>query len=382
MKIINKIMVAAVSAAAIISCSQEPDKTASGLSAELFSSESEGKETALYVLNNASGMEVCVTNYGGRIVSVMVPDRDGKMRDVVLGFDNVANYMDKVNTPTDFGASIGRYANRINQGRIVIDGETIQLPQNNFGHCLHGGPDGWQYKVYEAVQPNDSTIVLTMDSPDGDAGFPGAVKAVVTMTVTSDNAIDIRYKAVTTAKTVVNMTNHAYFNLSGDPTRRVDDHLMQINADYYTPVDSTFMTTGEIAPVEGTPMDLRQPVAIGQDIKNFDFVQIRNGNGFDHNWCLNTKGDDTQVAARVVCPESGICLEVFTDEPGIQFYSGNFLDGTCTGKNAVTYHQSTAFCLETQKYPDSPNKPEWPSAYLEPGQEYSSHCVYRFSTID
>jgi len=221
-----------------------------------------------------------------------------------------------------------------------------------------------------------------MDSPDGDAGFPGAVKAVVTMTVTSDNAIDIRYKAVTTAKTVVNMTNHAYFNLSGDPTRRVDDHLMQINADYYTPVDSTFMTTGEIAPVEGTPMDLRQPVAIGQDIKNFDFVQIRNGNGFDHNWCLNTKGDDTQVAARVVCPESGICLEVFTDEPGIQFYSGNFLDGTCTGKNAVTYHQSTAFCLETQKYPDSPNKPEWPSAYLEPGQEYSSHCVYRFSTID
>lgn len=382
MKIINKIMVAAVSAAATISCSQGPDKTASGLSAELFRSESEGKETALYVLNNASGMEVCVTNYGGRIVSVMVPDRDGKLRDVVLGFDNVANYMDKVNTPTDFGASIGRYANRINQGRIVIDGETMQLPQNNFGHCLHGGPDGWQYKVYEAVQPNDSTIVLTMDSPDGDAGFPGAVKAVVTMTVTSDNAIDIRYKAETTAKTVVNMTNHAYFNLSGDPTRRVDDHLMQINADYYTPVDSTFMTTGEIAPVEGTPMDLRQPVAIGQDIRNFDFEQIRNGNGFDHNWCLNTKGDDTQVAARVVCPESGICLEVFTDEPGIQFYSGNFLDGTCTGKNAVTYHQSTAFCLETQKYPDSPNKPEWPSAYLEPGQEYSSHCVYRFSTID
>lgn len=368
--------------ALVNSCATAPDKTLSGLYGDDFIAEFGGKQTALYTLTNAAGMEVCVTNFGGRIVSVMVPDRNGDMKDVVLGFDNVANYADKVNTPSDFGASIGRYANRINQGRIVIDGETIQLPQNNFEHCLHGGPDGWQYQVYDAVQPDKSSLVLTMHSPDGDSGFPGEVTAIVTMTLTGDNAIDIRYEAETTAKTVVNMTNHAYFNLSGDPSRRVDDHLMQINADCFTPVDSTFMTTGEILSVENTPMDFRQPSAIGSDIKNFEFQQIRFGNGFDHNWCLNTKGDDSRVAARVVCPETGICLEVFTDEPGVQFYSGNFLDGTCTGKNGIVYEQSVAFCLETQKYPDSPNKPEWPSAYLEPGQKYSSHCVYRFSVVE
>lgn len=368
--------------ALIHSCATAPVQTLSGLSGDNFIAEFDGKQTALYTLTNDAGMEVCVTNYGGRIVSVMVPDRKGEMKDVVLGFDNVANYADKVNTPSDFGASIGRYANRINQGRIVIDGEIIQLPQNNFGHCLHGGPDGWQYQVYDAAQPDKSSIVLTMHSPDGDSGFPGEVTAIVTMTLTDDNAIDIRYEAETTAKTVVNMTNHAYFNLSGDPTRRVDDHLMQINADCFTPVDSTFMTTGEILSVENTPMDFRQPAVIGSDIKNFEFQQIRFGNGFDHNWCLNTKGDDSLVAARVVCPETGICLEVLTDEPGVQFYSGNFLDGTCTGKNGIVYNQSVAFCLETQKYPDSPNKPEWPSAYLVPGQKYTSHCIYRFSVVE
>lgn len=382
MKIIFKTLLGVAAAALVHSCATAPSQTLSGLSPEKFVSEVNGKPTALYTLVNANGMEVCVTNFGGRIVSVMVPDRNGEMKDVVLGFDNIANYADKVNTPSDFGASVGRYANRINKGQIVIDGDTIQLPQNNFGHCLHGGPDGWQYQVYDAVQPDNSTIVLTMESPDGDANFPGAVTAVVTMKVTDDNAIDISYEAVTDKKTVINMTNHTYFNLSGDPTRRVDDHLMQIDADNFTPVDFTFMTTGEILPVEGTPMDFRQPAAIGQDIKNFEFQQVKFGNGFDHNWCLNTAGDDTKVAARAWCPETGICLEVLTDEPGVQFYSGNFLDGSCTGKNGVTYQQSTGFCLETQKYPDTPNKPEWPSAFLEPGQKYTSHCVYRFSTVE
>ena len=382
MKILYKTMLGVAATVLAHSCATAPSQTLSGLSRDNFISEIKGKATDLYTLTNSGGMEVCVTNLGGRIVSVMVPDRNGEMKDVLLGFDNVADFADNVNTPSDFGASVGRYANRINQGRIVIDGETIQLPQNNFGHCLHGGPEGWQYQVYEAVQPDESTVILTMESPDGDANFPGAVTAVVTMKLTDDNAIDISYEAVTDKKTVVNMTNHAYFNLSGDPTRRVDDHLIQINADAYTPVDATFMTTGEILPVEGTPMDFRNPVAIGQDIKNFEFEQIRFGNGFDHNWCLNTAGDDTQVAARVYCPETGICLEVFTDEPGIQFYSGNFLDGTSIGKNGIAYQQSTGFCLETQKYPDTPNKPEWPSAFLEPGQKYTSHCVYRFSTIE
>ncbi len=382
MKIIFKTMLGVAAAALMHSCATAPTQTLSGLSRDRFVAEVNGKATDLYTLTNAGGMEVCVTNFGGRIVSVMVPDRNGEMKDVVLGFDNVANYADKVNTPSDFGASVGRYANRIDKGRIVIDGVTIQLPQNNFGHCLHGGPDGWQYQVYDAVQLDASTLVLTMESPDGDANFPGAVTAVVTMKVTDDNAIDISYEAVTDKKTVINMTNHTYFNLSGDPTRRVDDQIIQINADTFTPVDFTYMTTGEILPVEGTPMDFRQPKAIGQDIKNFEFQQVKFGNGFDHNWCLNTAGDDTQVAVRAYSQETGICLEVLTDEPGIQFYSGNFLDGTCTGKGGVVYNQSTGFCLETQKYPDTPNKPEWPSAYLEPGQKYTSHCVYRFSTVE
>ena len=382
MKILFKAVLGMAAAALLYSRTTAPGQTLSGLSREKFVSEINGKATDLYTLTNADGMEVCVTNFGGRIVSIMVPDRDGKMRDVLLGFDNIANYADKVNTPSDFGASIGRYANRINKGLITIDGETIQLPQNNFAHCLHGGPDGWQYQVYDAVQPDESTVVLTMNSPDGDSNFPGTVKATVTMKLTDDNAIDISYEAVTDKKTVINMTNHAYFNLSGDPTRRVDDHIMHINADTFTPVDSTFMTTGEITSVEGTPMDFRQPAAIGQNIKNFEFEQVKFGNGFDHNWCLNTAGDDTQIAARVYCPETGICLEVLTDEPGIQFYSGNFLNGSCTGKGGIVYNQSVAFCLETQKYPDTPNKPEWPSAFLEPGQKYTSHCVYRFSTVE
>lgn len=381
MKRLFKTILGAASVALMYSCAVTPVRTLSGLDRANFVSSVNGKATDLYTLTNASGMEVCVTNFGGRIVSVMVPDRNGEMKDVVLGFDNIANYADKVNSPSDFGASIGRYANRIKNGVIVVDGETIQLPKNNFGHCLHGGPDGWQYQVYDAVQPDGSSVVMTMVSPDGDSAFPGNVIATVTMKLTDDNAIDIRYEAVTDRKTVVNMTNHSYFNLSGDPSRRVDNHILYINSDTYTPVDHTFMTTGEILPVEGTPMDFRTPVAIGDNIRNFDFQQIMFGNGFDHNWCLNTAGDDTQVAARAYCPETGICLEVFTDEPGVQFYSGNFLDGSCTGKNGVVYQQSTAFCLETQKYPDTPNKPDWPSAFLEPGQKYTSHCVYRFSIM-
>jgi aldose 1-epimerase len=306
----------------------------------------------------------------------MVPDKHGKLQDVVLGFDNVDDY---VNVPSDFGAAIGRYANRIAQGRIVVDGETIQLPQNNFGHCLHGGPNGWQYKVYDAKQVNDATLELTLLSPDGDENFPGNVTATVRYTLTEDNAIDIRYTAVTDKKTVINLTNHSYFNLSGDPATPITDHLLSLDADNYTPVDSTFMTTGEILPVQGTPMDFTTPRVIGERVNEYDFVQLKNGNGYDHNWVLNANGNDQVPVARLASPASGIVLELFTDEPGVQVYTGNFLDGTVTGKKGVVYNQRAAICLETQHYPDSPNKPEWPSAYLEPGQEYTSHCVFKFS---
>jgi aldose 1-epimerase len=334
------------------------------------------KPVKLYTLKNAAGMEVCVTNFGGRIVSIMVPDKNGEMKDVVLGFDNMEDYQ---NVPSDFGASIGRYANRINQGKIVVEGEEIQLPQNNFGHCLHGGPKGWQYQVYEANQIDDTKIALTMKSPDGDNNFPGNVTAVVTYTLTEDNAIDINYEATTDKTTVINMTNHSYFNLSGDPTQPVTDHILYVNADNYTPVDATYMTTGEITPVKDTPLDFTTPKVVGQDIDKFEFEQMKFGNGYDHNWVLNSKGDVNVLAAKLLSPTTGIFVEVYTNEPGIQVYSGNFLDGTAKGKKGITYTQRTGFCLETQKYPDSPNK-QWAesNAYLAPGETYKSFCKYKF----
>lgn len=374
--------VIAVSALCLGACTQgskQPELTKSGLNPENFAREYNGKKTALYKLVNANGMEVCVTNFGGRIVSIMTPDKTGELRDVVLGFDSVAAYFPE-NNLSDFGASIGRYANRINQGKIVIDGDTIQLPQNNFGHCLHGGPTGWQYQVYDAQQPNDSTVVLTMHSPDGDNNFPGNVTATVTYTLTGDNAVDIAYSATTDKKTVINMTNHSYFNLSGDPANKITDNILYINANEYTPVDSTYMTTGEIVTVTDTPMDFTTPKAVGQDIEA-DFIQLKNGNGYDHNWVLATKGDISVPAVTLESPISGIKLTVYTDEPGIQVYSGNFLDGTQTGKNGKVYQQRTGICLESQHYPDSPNKPEWPSVILEPGQTYTSHCIFKFDTV-
>ena len=356
-------------------CSQQPDKTLSGLNPADFVTVVDGKQVALYTLKNASGMEVCITNFGGRIVSIMVPDRNGEMRDVVLGFDNIDDY---VNIPSDFGASVGRYANRIDHGRLVIDGDTVQLPQNNFGHCLHGGPKGWQYKVYEARQLDGKTLELMMHSPDGDENFPGNVEAKVTYNLTDDNAIVIAYEATTDAPTVINMTNHSYFNLDGDPSTDNSAYLLTLNADSYTPVDSTFMTTGEIVTVEGTPMDFRKPTAIGANI-NQDFEQLKNGNGIDHNWVLNTQGDVNKVCATLESPTTGIILDVYTNEPGIQVYCGNFLDGTLTGKKGIVYNFRASVCLETQKYPDTPNKPEWASAVLRPGEKYHSQCIYKFS---
>lgn len=362
---------------------QKQELTASGLDPAAFKAVVNGDSTALYKLVNSRGMEVCVTNYGGRIVSIMVPDSKGEFKDVVLGFDSVQAYFPQ-NNLTDFGAAIGRYANRINQGRFVLDGDTIQLPQNNFGHCLHGGTDmgdlGWQYRVYKANQTNDSTLVLTMLSPDGDNQFPGAVTATVTYTLTPDNAINIDYTATTDKPTVINMTNHSYFNLSGDPNKSILDETLWLNANNFTPVDSTYMTDGSIEPVAGTPMDFTKEKKIGQEIDDFSYIQLKNGNGYDHNFVLNTEGDITVPAARLTDPESGIVLEVFTNEPGIQVYTGNFLDGTVTGKKGIKYEKRHGICLETQHYPDSPNKPQWPSVVLRPGETYNSKCIFKFGT--
>ena len=365
----------AVSALFVAACTPKAEQpTDSGLLRTNFQTEVGGKKTDLYTLRNKNNMEVCVTNFGGRIVSVMVPDKDGKMQDVVLGFDSIQDYISK---PSDFGASIGRYANRINQGRFTLDSIEYQLPQNNYGHCLHGGPNGFQYRVFDAVQLNPQEVELTYVAADGEEGFPGNITCKVLMKLTDDNAIDIRYEAETDKPTIVNMTNHSYFNLDGDAASNAD-HLLMVDADYYTPVDSTFMTTGEIAPVEGTPMDFRTATAIGARIDNYDFEQLKNGHGYDHNYVLNTQGDISQVAAKVYDPKSGRTLEVYTNEPGIQFYAGNFLDGTVKGKHGIYYPLRSALCLETQHYPDSPNKADWPSVVVRPGEKYHSTCIYKF----
>lgn len=371
------VLLAGIAAMMLTACNQKTETTLtlSGLDPVKFQTTVNDAQTQLYTLKNKAGMEVCITNFGGRIVSIMVPDKNGVMQDVVLGFDSIADY---INIPSDFGASIGRYANRINQGKIVLDGDTIQLPQNNFGHCLHGGPKGWQYQVYSANPIDSTTLELTRISPDGDENFPGNVTAKVLFKLTDDNAIDIKYSATTDQKTVINMTNHSYFNLSGDPSKAATDHILYINADNYTPVDSTFMTTGEIVTVEGTPIDFRKPTAIGANI-NQDFEQLKNGNGIDHNWVLNTQGDVNKVCATLESPTTGIVLDVYTNEPGIQVYCGNFLDGTLTGKKGIVYNFRASVCLETQKYPDTPNKPEWASAVLRPGEKYHSECIYKFS---
>ena len=372
----KKLCVWAVAALLMAACTPKAEKaTDSGLLQSNFRTEVDGKKTDLYILRNKNNMEVCITNFGGRIVSVMVPDKDGQMRDVVLGFDSIHDYISK---PSDFGASIGRYANRINQGKFTLDGVEYQLPRNNYGHCLHGGPQGFQYRVYDAVQLNPQELQLTYVAKDGEEGFPGNITCKVLMKLTDDNAIDIQYEAETDKPTIVNMTNHSYFNLDGDAGSNAE-HLLTIDADYYTPVDSTFMTTGEIVPVEDTPMDFRTPMPVGERINDFDFVQLKNGNGYDHNWVLNAKGDINRRAASLKSQKTGIVLDVYTNEPGVQVYAGNFLDGSLTGKKGITYNQRASVCLETQKYPDTPNKPEWPSAVLRPGEKYMSQCIFKFS---
>jgi len=360
-------------------CSSSPSNrnlTLSGLNPVHFEKIiDETKSTKLYTLKNANGMEVCITNFGARIVSIMVPDKNGQMTDIVLGFDNIEDY---INVPSDFGATIGRYANRIGQGKMTIDGQEIQLPQNNYGHCLHGGPTGWHNQVFKANQKDEKTIVLTVESPDGDNNFPGNVVANVTYTLTDDNAIDIQYDATTDKKTVINMTNHAYFNLNGNPSVSSMNQILYLASDSITPIDETFMTNGKMMSVTNTPFDFNTPKPIETDVENFENEQIRFGKGFDHNWVLKTKGNINQIAAKLSSPVTGITLEVYTNEPGIQVYTGNFLDGTVKGKKGIVYPQRASVCLETQHYPDSPNKTHWPSVILEPGKTYSSHCIFKF----
>lgn len=284
---------------------------------------------------------------------------------MVLGYDNIDQYV--ANPDNNYGGLIGRYGNRIANAKFTLDGAEYNLPQNNNGHCLHGGPKGYHAVVWDAKQIDNQTLELTYLSPDGEAGFPGNLSVKVTYQLTNDNAVDIRYEATTDKATVVNLTNHSYFNLSGVPGSQIVDHQIMIDADTFTAVDETLIPTGVFEPVEGTPMDLRQLVTVGDDIDN-PYQQLVYGGGYDHNWVLNNGGDITKVAAKVASPTSGIVMEVYTNEPGIQFYAGNMMakDGD-KGKLGVVYPVRGALCLETQHYPDSPNQPNFPSVVVSPG---------------
>ena len=370
------------------SSNNEPQLTVSGLDPVQFDTVINEKPVKLYVLKNESGMEVCITNYGGRVVSLVVPDRDGNPTDVVLGFDNIAQYADTLNSPSDYGSSVGRYANRIKNGQFTLSDSTYQLKQNDGPNCLHGGgTTGWMNQVYDAEQIGDSILKLTIVAEDGENGFPGKVTAITTYKVTADNMLDITWEATTDKETIINQTNHNYYNLSGDFTKAAYTQVLYVNADNFTPSDKLYIPTGEIKSVEGTAMDFRTPHAIGDSI-NANFDQIQNATGYDHNYCLNTykdgKGDDTQVCASLYSPESGIFMEMYTNEPGVQVYSGNFQgvgrDADIIRKHGLKYPKHVSVCLESQKYPDSPNKKDWVQPTLKPGEKYFSRAAYKFST--
>lgn len=381
---------ATVAVALLSACAtgEQQALTVSGLNPARFDTVINEKPVKLYALKNQSGMEVCITNYGGRVVSLVVPDRDGKPVDVVLGFDNIAQYADTLNSPTDYGSSVGRYANRIKNAKFTLNGTEHQLKVNDNENCLHGGgTTGWMNQVYTAEQVGDSVLKLTIVAEDGENGFPGTVTATTTYTVKADNTLDITWEATTDKETIINQTNHNYYNLSGDFTKPGYEQVLYVNADQFTASDAKYIPTGEIRNVEGTPMDFRTPHAVGDSI-NSSYDQIQNATGYDHNWCLNTykdgKGDDTQVCASLYSPVTGIFMEMYTNEPGVQVYSGNFQgvgnEVNIHHKNDLTYPKHVSICLESQKYPDSPNHPEWASPVLKPGEKYYSHAAYHFTT--
>jgi aldose 1-epimerase len=358
--------------------SQPETKTQKDVTVEEFGKTPAGEAVQIYTLTNAQGMEARITNYGGIVVSLKTPDRNGAFADVVLGHDTLDGYFQ--NSPY-FGALIGRYGNRIAKGEFALDGKTYTLAKNNGPNSLHGGTKGFDQVVWKAEPLNSEdgpALSLTYVSADGEEGYPGTLNVKVVYTLTNDNALRIEYEATTDKKTVLNLTNHSYFNLKDAGATPILDHVLMINADRYTPVDATLIPTGELAPVEGTPFDFRQPTAIGTRIDD-DNQQLKFGMGYDHNFVLTRSADGLSLAATVSEPTTGRRMEVLTTQPGVQFYTGNFLDGTITGKGGTKYQQRTALCLETQHFPDSPNQPEFPSAVLEPGQTYQATTLYRFS---
>jgi len=349
----------------------------SSISQQPFGTTNEGTSVELYTLTNAD-TEVDITNYGGVITAWRVPDAEGNTGDVVLGYNDMEGYRAK---PSFFGALVGRYGNRIANGEFTLDGETYSLAKNNGQNHLHGGLKGFDKVVWEAdtaTSDDGPQLILRYTSPDGEEGYPGTLETKVTYTLQADNTLRIDYEATTDKPTIINLTNHSYFNLSGDPSNPILDHQVMINADRYVPVDETLIPLGDLEPVEGTPFDFTEPTVVGKRI-DADHPQIVNGKGYDHCWVLNGPENELSLAATVFDPKTKRFMEVFTTEPGIQFYSGNFLDGTAVGKEGVSYGKRSALCLETEHFPDSPNQPDYPSVVLRPGETYRTTTAYRFS---
>lgn len=362
------------------SCSMKKveKKSSCNLKAEDFQKTVDGKQTNLYFLKNGN-LSVAITNYGGRIVSLCVPGKNGVTADVVLGFSSIDGYLN-ANVPFH-GALIGRVGNRIAKGKFTLDGKEYTLPVNNGVNHLHGGPGGFHNVVWDVQSTTDSSIVLTYLSKDGEMGYPGNLNVEVKYTLTSENGVRIDYKATTDKATPVNLTNHAFYNLAGEGNGTINNQWLTINADEFTPVDSTMIPLGQNEPVEGTPFDFRKAKPIGQDLHlQNENEQLTNGKGYDHNFVLNkTKPGEMTWAATVFDPSSGRKMEIFTEEPGLQFYGGNFMDGSDTGKSGKAYEYRESFALETQHFPDSPNQPNFPSIILHPGEVYHTSSIYKFS---
>lgn len=366
-------------AVAFSSCNpgaKKTDGTTVAADSSKYTGTIDGKEVKLYTLKNASGATVTITNYGGRIVSLLVPDKNNKLTDVVLGYDSIGAYRKK--GEPFFGALIGRYGNRIAKGKFKLDGKEYALQLNDGVNTLHGGTDGFFSKVWTAKQLDSQTLELTYISADGEAGYPGKLDVKVVYTLSNDNALKIDYEATTDKNTVVNLTNHAYFNLNGEGNASILDHELIIKADAYTPVDSTLIPTGKLQPVAGTAFDFNKAKTIGKSIEEKD-EQLAFGKGYDHNFALNKHDDKTSVAT-VKSTITGIVMDVYTSEPGLQFYSGNFLTGTDKdGKGGKSYPHRSAICLETQHFPDAPNHANFASTTLKPGETYKTSTTYKFS---
>lgn len=347
---------------------------------QAFGTTDDGREVDLYTLTNKNGMEARITNFGGILVSLKVPDRKGNLQDIVLGYDSLDGYKDN---KSYLGSTIGRYGNRIAHGQFTLDGKTYNVPKNDGGNSLHGGTTGFNKRFWNAKDVSSKgveALELTYLSKDGEEGYPGNLTVKVVYSVPENkNEVKIDYSATTDKDTVLNLTNHSYFNLSGQGNGDILKHELMLNASRFTPVDSTLIPTGELRSVKGTPFDFLHSTAIGARI-NDDNEQLKFGRGYDHNWVLDAGAKHSlSLAARAYDPESGRVLEVLTTEPGIQFYSGNFLDGSITGKDGKFYKHRYAFCLETQHFPDSPNHPDFPTTVLKPGEHYHSTTVFRFS---